>query len=429
MIHSEVDIVGMPYVPGFATGRLQAGGRAGAGDLALIGQDDIARVATPPAGFIVVEGAPFSHTLITLLGWGVPTVLVSAMQAAELTEGMALHLDGLSGRISSMRPAAWPPTPAQDLQTGRPLHMADGEPVHLLASVRTPEAARHAAQGGASAIGLVRSEFLVPADGAIPDATFYRREIRALCEAAAPLPVTLRLLDLAMDKLPPWLPRQAALGQSLGLQGVRLYPTSPVREVVEAQLVALGELGAEFDLRLIIPFLVRLEELEYWQDFVRRRIPDGVPVGAMAETLASVLDIRELLQCADFVAIGCNDLMQALYAADRDQAVLRHYLDPYAPPLFRLLRQVAECVDDRLQRVQLCGVLPQIRGVLPLLLGLGFRRFSIDVPFLPWLARAVAGSTRVDCEELAARACAARTTADVLRLLELPADRGVPYLR
>ncbi|HDP89208.1 MAG TPA: phosphoenolpyruvate-protein phosphotransferase, partial [Thioalkalivibrio sp.] len=236
MIHSEVDIVGMPYVPGFATGRLQAGGRAGAGDLALIGQDDIARVATPPAGFIVVEGAPFSHTLITLLGWGVPTVLVSAMQAAELTEGMALHLDGLSGRISSMRPAAWPPTPAQDLQTGRPLHMADGEPVHLLASVRTPEAARHAAQGGASAIGLVRSEFLVPADGAIPDATFYRREIRALCEAAAPLPVTLRLLDLAMDKLPPWLPRQAALGQSLGLQGVRLYPTSPVREVVEAQL-------------------------------------------------------------------------------------------------------------------------------------------------------------------------------------------------
>ena len=198
--------------------------------------------------------------------------------------------------------------------------------------------------------------------------------------------------------------------------------------MIDAQLTAIAGLAQDFDIRLIIPFLTRLEEFEYWLAWIRQALPDTVPVGAMAETPASVLDISLLLERADFVAIGCNDLMQSLYAADRDQAELRHYLDPYAPVLFRLFLQMSEQAGGEMHRVQLCGVLPQIQGVLPVLLGLGYRDFSVDAPFIPYLADTVRRCTQEDCRSLAERICAARTTEEVLEVLALPKDRHPPFL-
>jgi phosphoenolpyruvate-protein kinase (PTS system EI component) len=238
----------------------------------------------------------------------------------------------------------------------------------------------------------------------------------------------VRLLDAAADKLPGWLPQSDAVGQVLGLQGTRLYHSEPVNRVIEAQLAALAELSQESSLRVIVPFVVRLEEFAYWLDRVRTQLPAMVPVGAMAETPASVLDIRNLLACADFVPIGCNDLMQSVFAADRDVAELRHYLDPYAPVLFRLFRQIAEQAGEQLEKLQLCGLLPQIQGVLPLLLGLGYRNFSVDAPFIPHLASVASGLSQAECEVLAQRVCASRTTREVLQILQLPSDRHPPFL-
>ena len=409
---------GFPYFPGIARGTLYRGGhQPRERDIALITQDDITRLRTRPAGLLLVDAAPFSHTMITLLGWGLPTILITREQAAQLPSDTSLEIDGSSGIIRAgtfTEHVPLPPGPASV-----PARLADGEPVHLLASLRSPQAAARAVTLGAEAIGLVRSEFLLPEDDRVPDNAFYRHSLGEICAAAAPLTVTLRLLDIAADKRPAWLPHHALLGQPLGLQGVRLYHEPPVDAVVNAQLDAVTTLHQNFSLRVLIPYLVRLEELRYWRDRIRPQLPAGIPLGAMAETPASVLDIQHWLEAVDFIGIGCNDLMQSLFAADRDQPALRDYLDPYAPVLFRLFREIAERAGDQLERVQLCGVLPQIRGVLPVLLGLGYRHFSIDPPFIPYLARSAAGLTLDDCHQLAAQVCAARTTQEVLEILDL----------
>ncbi|NNG14513.1 MAG: phosphoenolpyruvate-protein phosphotransferase [Gammaproteobacteria bacterium] len=426
----NTNISGMPYFPGMAAGKLHRGVE---GDIAkrivLITPDEFTSFATLPAGFIVVEAELFSHSMIALLGLGLPTVLISAQQATTLQEGVSLLIDGSSGRITDNLEAAQSVVePLPGLKAGQAVLMADGEPVNLCASVRHASAARQAVELGAKAIGLVRSEFLLPADDRVPNSTFYQRAFRELCEAASPLTVTFRLLDVAADKIPGWLPQSDVLGQALGLQGVRLFNTEPVQSVIDAQLAALSEMSNDFSLRLLIPFLVRLEEYEYWLAWVRQRLPEHVPIGAMAETPASVMDINHLLETADFVAIGCNDLMQSFYAADRDQPELRHYLDPYAPVLYRLFRQVAENSAKHLVDIQLCGLLPQLQGVLPVLLGLGYRTFSVDAPFIPYLAKSVASTTRAECEALAAQVCAVKTTQEVLEILQLPADRHPPFL-
>ncbi|KPJ93724.1 MAG: phosphoenolpyruvate-protein phosphotransferase, partial [Gammaproteobacteria bacterium SG8_15] len=172
-------------------------------------------------------------------------------------------------------------------------------------------------------------------------------------------------------------------------------------------------------IRLLIPYLVRLEELRYWRGWIEEKLSRTVEIGAMAETPASVLDIRNWFDDADFVAIGCNDLMQCLFAADRDRPELRNYLDPYAPLLHRLLDDTAQAVGENINKVQLCGVLSQLPGILPLLLGLGYRTFSVDAHIIPYLAKTVTDTNLQDAENMATAVCAAKETREVLEILQI----------
>ena len=93
--------------------------------------------------------------------------------------------------------------------------------------------------------------------------------------------------------------------------------------------------------------------------------------------------------------------MQCLFGADRDTPGLRRQLDPYAPVLYRLLGKVMEVMQDSPDRVRVCGVLPRLSGILPVLVGLGFRRFSIDPIWIPYLARDLEALTLDAAEALA----------------------------
>jgi len=429
MTQHNIHIEGLPYFPGMTAARLHKGK---GGDIAqrilLISQNEISNFISLPAGFIVVDSAPFSHPMIGLLGLGVPTVLISAQQAAMLEQDMQLAIDGSSGVISSDLNVVSPPENlSPDLKAEKPVLMADGEQVSLCVSVRQLSAASKAKTLGAKEIGLVRSEFLLPENDLVPDEAFYLRAFGEICDAASPLRVTFRLLDVAGDKIPPWLKKLDTANQAEGMQGVRLYSIDPVPAVIDAQLIALAALSKSFSIRVLVPFLARVEEYDHWLALIRQRLPAHVAVGAMAETPAMVLDIGQLLDHADFVAIGCNDLMQHVYAADRDRTELLHYLDPYAPLLHRLFRQVAEQAGERLNEIVLCGLLAQMQGVLPVLLGLGYRKFSVDAPFVPHLANIVSNITKTNCETLAAQVCEAKTTQDVLQILQLPTDRHPPF--
>jgi phosphoenolpyruvate-protein kinase (PTS system EI component) len=421
---------GTPYVPGMARGILQHGEKAGPGPfIEIITQNNIDSIQSLPAGFIVVDGAPFSHSMIRVLGMGVPVVIVSQQQAASLDEGQEIIIDGLRGHISTdmsligkealTKPAA---------KAAQPCLTADGEEVQLLASVRSRDNARLAKHNGAKAIGLVRSEFFTPDHGQVPDTEYYQRVIGELCQAASPLTVTFRLLDVSADKMPTWLAPPGSSGGVLCMQGARLFGQPEVQEVINAQLTAISQLSTRYKLRVLIPYLVRYEECCYWVEYLRRTLPESIPIGAMAETPASTLDISHWFDCVDFMAIGCNDLMQCLFAADRDQAILRDYLDPYAPLLFRYFRLIAEQAGQHLPQIQLCGVLPQLPGILPVLLGLGYRTFSVEASLIPYLAQNVSTININAARELANRICAATTSRQVLEKLKLPDEYHRTFL-
>ncbi|MGD8527001.1 MAG: PEP-utilizing enzyme [Thioalkalispiraceae bacterium] len=386
----------------------------------VISHYDIPSITTLPAGFVVIDGAPLSHTMIGLLGHGIPTVIINEQALVNLKDGMALSIDGVSGIITNDPAAVFSPVSTTSPATlGEAINTADGQPVYLRASVKNIEAVKKAMAVGVESIGLVRSEFFMPGDGSVPDAQYYQNVFAELCETAKPLTVTIRLLDVAPDKMLKGILPDDVVGGALGLQGVRLYATEPVRSMLEAQLEAINKLTEHYDIRLLIPYLVNRQELDYWSKYINKALTKPVPVGAMVETPAGALDFQNWLDIADFVGIGCNDLMQCLFAADRDRPELRQYLDPYAPLLYRFLKPIAPTTTQQSTKVQICGVLSQLPGVLPVLLGLGYRAFSVDAALVPYLAQTVRSTRITEAEQLAEQVCHARESQQVIELLSL----------
>lgn len=411
-----------PFVPGTVCGPLHLGAEAATSqDIILLTQSELSRLRVRPAGVILVEGALYAHPTLRLLSQGIPTVLLKPAAASGLAAGMRLRLEGHTGRVLpadddtglDYRP---PPPPAP----GRPVSTRDGVDVELRCSVTDAPGAAAARAAGAAAIGLARSEYLYPEDGRRPDAAFLIEACAEVCAAAEPLAVTFRLIDIAGDKRPPWLPEIPGLGGTLGLQGVRLYGQEPIRSVYLAQIEALAAIRERYPLRVLLPYLVGVDELEHLLAEIRRQLPGSVPIGSMLETPAAALAVGEFLALADFVALGMNDLMQCLFAADRYRPELCGYLDPYSPILYRFLRQVAVLAGPHLGRVQVNGLLAQLPGVLPAIMGLGYRIFSVDPVMLPWLAQCVRQTDTRTAAALAQAVCAAHRSNEVKALMLPP---------
>jgi len=410
----------MGFVPGIARGKLT---RNPATNGVLLADHKILQgMAASPAGCVLLDAAPFSHASISLLSRGIPTVIVGAEEGLQLDEGLEVIVDGASGRVlpfeadeTDLTPPP-PPVPCK-------LRTLDGEQVNIRASVRSAAGAHLARERGVAAIGLVRTEFLLPGEGVMPDRVFYAGAFEAVLEAAYPLPVTFRLLDLAPDKYPTWAPTLPGTG-SLGLHGSRLYQHPVVWAVVEAQLQALGLLSQRFTASLLVPNVDTVEQFQHRRASLNKTLSDpDVSVGAMLETTGAALAVDGFLATAELVGFGLNDLMQSLFGADRDLPAVSAHLNPYAPAVFRFLRLTAELAGPGVNRVQLCGILPQLPGVLPVLLGLGYRTFSVDVAHAPYLARTLAARSSAKDRGLADAVCAAASSHAVADLLGVWHDR------
>jgi phosphoenolpyruvate-protein kinase (PTS system EI component) len=409
-----------PFVPGTARGILHRGCRGASSDsILMLTQQEVSELDIRPAGIMVIDGAPLSHPMIRLLTLGIPTVLLTGDTVNRLEQGEEVVINGFQGTIIESPEAGLETAPAPEPPaTGEPIALNDGSHVFLRASILNIDDAALAVKQGAAAIGLVRTEFLLPEKGGLPDAAFYESIFRELCHRASPLSVTLRLPDIAPDKHVPWLAPLAGMSGPLGMQGIRLYDVEPVQGVLRALLDAINRVAEDYELRLLLPYVTSLEEFRYWRSSIEQQLHKDLPIGTMAESPAAVLAMPHWFEVADFVAIGCNDLMQCLFAADRDLAEVRRHLDPNSPELFRFLSQAAEAASDNIDRVQLCGLLSQLPAVLPVLLGMGFRVFSVAPVMIPYLAKIARETCWPRAVELAQQVCMAKNSAQVRELLK-----------
>jgi phosphotransferase system enzyme I (PtsP) len=98
----------------------------------------------------------------------------------------------------------------------------------------------------------------------------------------------------------------------------------------------------------------------------------------MLEVPSLLFDLDRIFERVDFISIGTNDLMQFMFAADRDNAMVSSRFDALHPSFLRALKGVADRAHATGVPVSICGEIAGRPAEALTLIGLGFRSFSVS---------------------------------------------------
>jgi phosphotransferase system enzyme I (PtsI) len=107
----------------------------------------------------------------------------------------------------------------------------------------------------------------------------------------------------------------------------------------------------------------------------------------MIEVPAAALTVDLLARHADFLSVGTNDLIQYTMAVDRSDERVASYYEPVAPAVLRLLRTIADEAGRERRPLSVCGEMAADPVLVGLLVGLGFRSFSMSPAAIPIVKR------------------------------------------
>ncbi len=93
----------------------------------------------------------------------------------------------------------------------------------------------------------------------------------------------------------------------------------------------------------------------------------------LVETPSAVWDFSRLINRIDFAGIGTNDLVQYLFAVERNNANVAELYQPDHPIVLRVLRQLVRQARKAGKHLSICGEIARCPVMLPLLAGLGLR--------------------------------------------------------
>jgi phosphocarrier protein FPr len=119
----------------------------------------------------------------------------------------------------------------------------------------------------------------------------------------------------------------------------------------------------------------------------------------------------------DFFSVGTNDLAQFALAMDRSHPRLAARADALDPAVLRLIAQTTRAARLQGKAVDVCGAAAGDPQAVPILIGLGVDRLSVNPVRLPAVKSVIRRLARADCVALAARALEAASAAAVRALV------------
>ena len=392
-------------------------------------------------GFALETGGPTAHTTIIARSFGIP-VIVGAQKLCEAArQSRQVALDAFEGKI------VFDPEPAivaeyknrqreyQEQQSqllamrALPSVTRDGHEITLLANIDLPNEVELANQWNAAGIGLYRSEFLyMKMSPNLPSEKDHLEAYREITSEMKPHPVTIRTFDLGGRKLAREVTGSTEANPVLGLRGIRLCFSQP--DFFRTQLRALVRLAGEYEpgrVRLMFPLISGIEEFRIARLLVRRiteevrseghRVNKDVQLGAMVEVPSAAVMARELAREVDFMSIGTNDLIQYSLAVDRSNEQVANLYRPTSPAILRLIAMVVEAGAEAGIPVSMCGEMAADPLMVPVLLGIGLKQFSMNPQAAPVVRALVRQLSYRESVHLARQACKMATARDVEEFL------------
>jgi phosphotransferase system, enzyme I, PtsP len=348
-------------------------------------------------GLVLEEGGAHSHVAIVARALGIPAVGEVDNAAGIADPGDAIIVDGSTGDLhirplpdmaaayaERVRLRARRQQQYQALRD-RPCITKDGQEVRLMINAGLTVDLPHIVDTGAAGIGLFRTELQFMVAPNFPRTSEQYALYRAVMDAAGDKPVIFRTLDIGGDKVLPYMHNVEEENPALGWRAIRLGLDRP--GLLRTQLRALLRAAGSRALRIMFPMVSTVAEFEQARELVERelthlrrhghKLPDEVQVGSMVEVPSLLYQLDELLECADFLSVGSNDLVQFLYAVDRGNPRVAARFDALSAPVLRALKEIADKGRAHNKPVTLCGELAsQPIGAIALV-AIGYRGLSL----------------------------------------------------
>jgi phosphoenolpyruvate-protein kinase (PTS system EI component) len=355
---------------------------------------------------VAEEGGKNCHMAILARSLRIPAVTGIPNVTSQVQPGMRVLVDGETGRVTV------DPSPSEVERFSKlrrdyeclsaaiaademlPCITQDGIEISLLANIGRPEEVEQVGMHNLSGVGLFRTEFLFLESRERPSFQVQLGVYEQMARALGDRPLVIRTFDLGGDKWPAFLSsEQAGAHPSSHLRGLRFSMAEG--RLFETQLRAIVEVARRKDVRLLFPMVIGSRDFARAAaavDAVAHELGMGrrPPIGAMIETPGALFALEEILELADFVAIGTNDLTQYMLAADRDAADLAEECTPMHPEVLRAIKQAIELAGAKHRPICVCGEEAGNADFACLLAGLGIRELSMS----PVCAAAVRQSLR-----------------------------------
>ena len=349
-------------------------------------------------GVVLEEGGPTSHIAIVARALGIPAVGEIANATALCDAGDAIIVDGVTGEIQ-VRPG--PEIEAAYAEMVRlrarrqeqyralrdvPAVTLDGTAIGLQLNAGLLIDLTHLHETGADGIGLFRTELQFMVAQRMPSAAEQQALYEAVFAATGDSPVTIRTLDIGGDKILPYMPALEEENPALGWRAIRIGLDRPA--LLRVQLRALLKAAGGHPLKIMFPMVATVDEFVRAKAIVEREkahlrrhghaLPSDCKLGVMVEVPSLLFQIDEIARVADFLSVGSNDLMQFLFAVDRENRRVADRFDTLSVPALRAFRVIAERAAAAGCPATVCGEI----GGRPLeamaLIGLGFRHLSMS---------------------------------------------------
>ena len=378
---------------------------------------------------VTTDGGPTSHTAILARSRSIPAI-VGATGAADLAEGDEVVVDAAVGIVTAhpdaaLRQDALDRIRAREEALAAPLTdgaLADGTSVPLLANLGSPAEAARAVELGAEGVGLFRTEFLFLDAAEAPSVAEQTARYTALLQAFPGRKVVVRALDAGADKPLAFLNDAHEENPALGLRGLRALRAAPA--ILRDQLTALAAADAatDADLWVMAPVVADAEEAAWFVELGREL---GLrTVGVMAEVPSLALLADQVVEVADFVSVGTNDLTQYTMAADRMLGSVASYQDPWHPAVLRLVGALGDAGRASGTPVGICGEAAADPLLAVVLVGLGATSLSMTPAALADVRLELGRRTLDDARAAAAAVLTARSAASARAAAErVLADR------
>jgi phosphotransferase system enzyme I (PtsI) len=388
-------------------------------------------------GFALEMGGPTSHTTIIARSLGIPVIVGAHGACEEAKRSRRIALDAFEGKI------IFDPNPAEhseyesrqreyrEQQTTllqmrlMPTATRDGRSIDLLANIDLSAEIEQAITWNVTGVGLYRSEFLyMKLSPALPSEEEHVAVYSEMVSTMDPRPVTIRTFDLGGRKLAREIIGGSEANPVLGLRGIRLCFSQP--EFFRSQLRALVRTAGVFAhgrLRIMFPLISGIEEFRIARLLVREitnelrseghQVHDQVPLGVMIEVPSAAIMARELAREVDFISIGTNDLIQYSLAVDRSNDLVANLYKPTSPAVLRLIADVIAAGEAENCDVSMCGEMAADPLMVPVLVGLGLRRFSMNPQAVPVVRALIRQLSYREATQIARKAAKLVTARDV----------------